>query len=429
MKLPVWLYPSLGAPRGIIGATARRAAYVALAALVISCGENPAAPSVARRPAIPLLLNPDIVVMERTTDILAHDGVAAVHLSSTETLTGQVRAAPQRQLPRAVAHPAVSTGVAYELRPPISLPARYETAMCSALPEWRQTLRADVSNGGSADLVGVGDAPASIAYIMQDGRAVATVEWTWVRTSISWQLVRQTTTTVDGRYRDVVKYEHRTASGQTVHNALPMASCVTPRSATVTSSAMASRNYYPRPDLGFLAVIPAAQRPLGLGDSCYEGGYDPCFGKQMDVYRAYVAIAIAATAVTIACLPPAVVLAAPCGIAVTAYLATVAYAAIAQAELNNCRQEQADRRNGIWLSSVTTGAIGTLGVSVPRGTAGVTGVPRTFAIDACNDDGSAGTYWNGGTAQPSCGYEAWEVSYDGGMTWQYLGTFWVCNSA
>jgi hypothetical protein len=31
----------------------------------------------------------------------------------------------------------------------------------------------------------------------------------------------------------------------------------------------------------------------------------------------------------------------------------------------------------------------------------------------------------GGNTSQSCGYKDWEISYDGGITWQYWGTFWT----
>lgn len=33
----------------------------------------------------------------------------------------------------------------------------------------------------------------------------------------------------------------------------------------------------------------------------------------------------------------------------------------------------------------------------------------------------------GGTDYPGCSYEMWEISYDGGLTWEFFGWVWVCN--
>jgi hypothetical protein len=34
----------------------------------------------------------------------------------------------------------------------------------------------------------------------------------------------------------------------------------------------------------------------------------------------------------------------------------------------------------------------------------------------------------GGGGGGSCGYEVWEISYDGGSSWDYWGTFWTCQN-
>ena len=436
MKVPTWQFPSLLARRDTIGSTARRAVYFALAALVVACGENVTAPSASRTPMIPESATPDVVVMERTTDIAAHDGVAAVHQTSKQTLAGQVRI-QQEQNSGAAASVNARFDVAHLPRPSISLPARYETAMCSALPRWTQTIRGVVGTGGDVEMTGVGDAPASTLRVVQDGRTVSTVERTWVRTSISWQLERQVTTTADGRYRDVVTYQHLTATRQAVNNALPVATCATSlSSAKVTSPAIASRSYYAPHVSSFLSPPTGASSYLGDGCSDYYGG-DPCYDKQIEVYAAEAILAVAGSAMTYSCLVAEPLIVAACVTTTAAY--TIAYANLffAKAKLDNCRAEQAAKKCGCGTAAYSLGTAGTnggLSKSVSPGTTGTIGAPKTspsYLGDGCGDGGGyggggGGYGGGGGGGTSSCGYEVWEISYDGGKTWQYWGTFWTC---
>ena len=428
MKVPTSQHPSLAARRDPIGSTASRAVHFALAALVVACGENVTAPSASRTPTIPVAATPDVIVVERTTDIAAHDGVAAVHQTSKQTLRGQVRVR-QEQLSGAAASVNARLDVAHLPRPSISLPARYETAICSALPGWTQTIKAAVGTGSDLEMTGVGDAPASTLRVVQDGRTVSTVERTWVRTPISWQLERQVTTTADGRYRDVVTYQHLTATRQSVNNALPVATCATPlSSAKATSPSVASRSYYAPRVSSLLSPPTGASSYFGDGCSDYYGG-DPCYDKQIEVYAAEAVLAATGTAMTYACLVVEPVVVAACVTATTVYSVAYANLFFARAKLNNCRAEQAAKKCGCGTAAYSLGTAGTnggLSKSVSPGTTGTIGAPKTspsYLGDGCYDGGG---YGGGGGGGSSCGYEVWEISYDGGQTWQYWGTFWTC---
>jgi len=423
-------HPSLATPRGSIRTRARHTVYLALAALAVGCGQDLTAPPVTRAPAIPKGADPDIVVMQRTIDIAAHDGVAAVHQTSRQTLTGQVRVAKQNQLPGAAAGQNPGFDVEHLPRPAISLAARAETAMCSALPSWKQTMKTGAVTGGDVEMTGVGDAPASTLRIMQNGKNVVTVERTWVRTPTSWQLERQVTTSSDGRFRDEVTYQHLTASRQPLNNALPVATCVTPLNATTASPAMVSRSYYApsgNPSLSRWAA------PTGTsayyGDGCDSYGGDPCFDKQQSVYKADGALAVASAAVTIACWPP-LTLTPPCALAGVAYGAAVLNLALAKRSLDNCRAEQAAGTGGGNTAFYSYGTIGTNGrssVSAPSGTSGTVNAPPTSPSYICGYDGGGGGGGGGGSpGGGSCSYEVWEISYDGGASWSYWGTFWTC---
>jgi hypothetical protein len=400
--------------------------------LVVSCGENVTAPEI-RATAQPSLRDPVVVVMDRTTDIAAHDGVAAVHREFTETLTGQLRVASGAQpfAPSTRTQPAVD--IAHLPRPSLALPARYETAMCSALPRWAQTMRTNVSPGGSVEMAGVGDAPASTLRIVENGKVVATVERTWVRTPRSWQLERQVTTSADGRYRDVVTYRRQTPAGQAVISAIPIAMCVPAASGAVSSPATASRSYYaPRGDALRSGTLSAPDASRMYGDDCRDtsSGIDKCYDKQLDVYRADVALVVAATAVTAACVTPVVVVVVPCVTATAAYAGAVAALAITQASLEHCRAVEAAKPPCTCK----------LEVSFSRGSAGALRAPAPLAmIDGdgslggssdCSPDGGAfptgRSSGSSGSGNPGCAWMEWEISFDGGVTWSYWGTFWTC---
>ena len=55
--------------------------------------------------------------------------------------------------------------------------------------------------------------------------------------------------------------------------------------------------------------------------------------------------------------------------------------------------------------------------------------PRTATFDCSSGGGSAGDGSGSGGGSSQCGMVVWEISYDGGSTWQYWGTFWTCSAA
>jgi hypothetical protein len=429
MKAPAWQDPPSPVARGFIRAAARRTAYLVLAALVVSCGENVTAPSPARAP-VASAPAPDIVLMERTTDIAAHDGIPAVHRMFKETLMGQVRRSPLDQSASAVAAPAPRFDAANLPVPTISLPARYETAMCAALPSWS---RRSVSALPSSDVetAGVGDAPASTLNIVRDGKTVATVERTWVRTSRSWQLERQVTSTPDGRFRDVVTYQHRAAPGQLAASVLPVRSCLGQSGAALSTSARASKSFY----------APRDKAPSGFSAYFNDGdcsddpvsSTDPCFDKRNEVYDREVDMAAAGAAVLLVCAVPEPMEPALCAGAVTVYLAAAAKVKLAKNALANCLLEHAKKP----CSCV---AVQSAPIEV------IDGMIATVQYDpACDDVYDPAPYdpWaNPAAASPGitepgsgdaagsgssgCRFEDWDISYDGGETWEYFGTFYMC---
>ncbi|HXG69616.1 MAG TPA: hypothetical protein VNJ04_03275 [Gemmatimonadaceae bacterium] len=445
MKFSVSPYPS-AALRGLIGVTSRRAVSVALAAALVSCSENITAPPASLSPTVPV--SPDVVLMERTTSIAAHDGVAAVHRTSRRTLTPQVRARGAQLSNPAAATENARLDIAHLASPTVSLPARYETAMCKALPDWTQTIR-DAGTGGDVEMTGAGDAPASKLRVVQDGKTVLTVERTWVRTPVRWQLGRQVITSADGRYRDVVTYQHVTQTRQSVNNALPVVPCATSlSSAKVTAPTIASRSYYaPR---GNPFLTPPTGASSYLTDVCTDTYLESsCYDKQIGVYKADAALVAAATLMTYACLVPSPIVVASCVGASTAYALAVANLAFAQMLYNNCRAA-AERscgcktQSGTLVNPVTSASpsiSGAPSTSISLGARAANPFPSTIvapgtlpasSFNDCADGGGGGGYDGGGggggegSGGLSCKLEDWEISYDGGVTWEYWGTFWVC---
>ena len=56
--------------------------------------------------------------------------------------------------------------------------------------------------------------------------------------------------------------------------------------------------------------------------------------------------------------------------------------------------------------------------------------PPTYGGGGGGGDGGGygGGAGGGGGGGGSCSYEVWEISYDGGSSWEYWGTFWTCQN-
>lgn len=401
--------------RGAAGISAVHFVAVALATFLAGCGDITTAP-VAGPP-----VEPGFVVVSRTMDIAARDGLAAVRRTSRDTLMGQVRAAPKGRLVLSSADaPPAGFDPANLPLPPLSLPARYETAICRSLPAYSRSMPAP-GDRGAVEMSGTGDAPPSTLKVVRDGRHVGTIERTWVRTADSWQLERQVTTAADGGYRDVVTYEHRTARGQIAANAIAVSTCVAPLLTQDAPSARASRGYYaPR------LKLPGAGSKF-IGSTCTSDddyGIDPCFEQRMNLYRADAALVVASGGAAFACIFPQPLHPPACVVAAATYFAAVANLKLAKMSLDNCRAEAAAKKCSCQNATVQTpSATGGLSASLSADCSGDwydDGYQPTPVIGPGSESGSSGA--GGG----DCAWEVWEISYDGGWTWGYYGTFRVC---
>ena len=389
-----------------------RIAAGGLAFLAVACSENLTAP--VKRPAVTdhgaSTIVGDVIVMERTTTDAADPGRSAVVHASRKVLTPTLRRFGDADV-RASTTPQPVSFDGLPL-PPTSLPARRESAMCSELPTW--TDRAKGANGRDVLLTGSGDAPASVIKVPQADGSLWVIERTWTRTASSWQLDRQVTTGARG-YRDVVTYRHETPFGAVASNAIATTRCTTPgHMGSVASSAMSRSFYAPHPGALTAVLFPDSRTTL----SCDGREVDDCYDKQLSVYRDDVALVVAATAMAIACTPPAVILAAPCIAATTAYLAAVSYLKFDMMSLQHCLEQPAKPTP---VSLTTPGATSLHEAGVFSGSS------TTFASVAGPGSGTRADC--GAQTSDHCHWDVWEISYDGGETWHYFDTFLVCDDA
>jgi hypothetical protein len=391
------------------------AVRVSALALAAACGANqdiagptPKSAEVSLTKAHQAAVVGDVVIMHRSTNVAAHGGIAKVNRNFTEKISGQVRGVGKEQTPATGSAPTdFKTGVLP--RPVVSLPAPTEDAMCAALPAWSRAEK-------HATISGRGDAPASSLTIVTEDGTVLNIERTWVRTSRTWQLARQVTTTPDSRFRDEVVYEHQSASGERIDHAIPIVACPDARGPG-RSSSNASRSFY-TPHTSSLA---SRLFPLSEGTVNYScGSSGDCWTEQNAVYVADVAVVSTATIAAYSCMWVLVVTPATCAAAGVAWAAAVATLALAQRALNHCLYVQShpggeELRSPGGITLANPWAFGSTASSASR----ILG-PPVLSADC-----------GGGAAGPGdeirCHYEDWEISYDGGETWSYLTTVQICE--
>lgn len=402
---------------------ARSAASAGVLALAVSCadGRSVTGPS-AKSPDASFVkahhaeVIGDVVVMHRSTVIAAHDGIARVNKNSTETIGSHVRSVAKDDGPIA-ASPQADFTAGVQPRPVVSLPARAETGMCAGLPAWSRAENAP--DGRKMRVSGTGDAPASVVKITTDDGTLLTIERTWVRTSRTWQLARQVTTTSDKRYRDEVVYEHQSASGERIDRAIPIVACAEDRGPRLLSATAHQGFYLPHTN-----SVASRLFPLSGGLADYSCGASPtdCFSEQNAVYTADVALVAAATIAAYACTGVAIVVPAACVAAGVAWSVSVANLALAQRALNHCLYMLA-HPGGVELQSA-----GMVESSRLLASGRVTGSALRIldTPPAVSADCGSGGLTEGGVL--ICHSEPWEISYDGGATWSYLMTVQVCEN-
>ncbi len=403
----------------------RSAVGMGLLALVVSCGESPnvTGPSASSpetslvaahqaAAAVPVL-PADVVIMHRTTVVSGHGNTARINRNVTERITAVVRRATKKDGP--IPEPAradFSNGV--PPRPSVALPARTETAMCSALPAWSRVEKTGA--GRTMTVSGTGDAPASRIAMTTDDGTVMTVERTWVRTARTWELARQVTTTPDKRFRDEVVYEHQLASGGRIDRALPIVACPGAQGPGLSPESGSHGFYAPH-----ASALTARLFPLSDAAASYDcgggGGVGDCFAEQTAVYIADLAVVNAATAVAFACIYTLVVSPAICATATIAYLTAVGALALTQRVLSHCLAQRTSSGPQTLLLPRDAGLAGTLAFAEPGGGGGrsMDMRPRPPVLaEACGD---------------GCSWVDTEISYDGGETWTFFDTEWVCDAA
>jgi hypothetical protein len=394
----------------------KRVTMIGLGFLLASCRENLTQPTehLGTPDLSRLGASPDIVVMERTTTDAADVGKTAVVRTSREVLTPQVRIAGRSSLVRASTSSGTTTPPGGLPRPPLSLPARREVGICNALPAW--TERTKGANGRDLLLAGVGDAPASSIKITQDDGSVWNVQRSWTRTATSWQLDRQVTSGSRG-YHDIVAYRHENSAGQPVNNALPVSTCTGQQPLVGQASLSASHSFYPAYSGALYSkLVPGSG--VSADDGCWDNFGDPCYDKRISVYKSDLALIGYATAMTLACVSPATVLVIPCVAATSLYFIGIANLALDQAALQNCIAEAAQPKGN--ELSVGIDAASTLAASPTHAALSVAGIGATTLNDCGSSSASSGTH---------CQWATFEISYDGGETWNYFASFLLCDNA
>lgn len=401
----------------------KRIALAGFGVLLASCSDGLTSPNeqkagagTAPEPLVPGLAAPDIIVMERTTTDAARDGEAPVVHTSREVLRAQVRLANASAGVRSLASgpPTTPQGIP---RPPLSLPARREVAICNALPKWSDVIKG--AEGRDVLISGVGDAPASTMKIAQADGSSWTVERTWTRTTSSWQLDRQVTRGAHG-FKDVVTYQHQNALGKPVNNALPVAACTTQQQLVGQASVAASRTFYPAYSGSLYSkLVPGSG--VSADDGCWDLGGDPCYDKRISVYKSDIALVGAATAMTLACVTPANVIIVTCIGATTIYFGAIANLALDQASLQHCLEEAA-KPKGAELS-VSTSTLPMAGSASGHQAHSLAPIGATTLNSCGNGDNS------GSPSATHCRWDTYEISVDGGLTWSEFATFMICDNA
>lgn len=408
---------------------------IALAALV-SCSDSATAPPTPRpSPQPPVFTNatePHVVTMIRTLDVEARDGSPAIH----ETLRRPLRSTTRLAREQTYARPASQSNFEFDIAklpiPPVSLPARYERALCNNQRDWTRTTPSGGRSANEIEMSGRGDGPATRIRILNQGRVVATVERDWRRTPIAWQLIRQVTSGSDG-YRDVITFE-RAAASSDANRPLPHVAC-SPVPPGSSGTDRPRGNYAPRRN-GEPMPLSLSQETLSyLGDDCGGdvGGADRCFDKQQAVYDADAVLIAAATTMTWLCKPPAVLTGAPCVGAFAAYMVAVWKLYSAQEALNHCRAQPAATCACTPRLSEAAGSNSDMFPELTYESTRGANIPGVALSSSCSGDGSPGGSSGSGSGGSSGGYsvcrwEDWEISYDGGATWSYWGTFWTCRT-
>ncbi|MDQ2667861.1 MAG: hypothetical protein M3Z05_17860 [Gemmatimonadota bacterium] len=392
-----------------------RIVVVGLGFLAVACSENLTQPH-ERTPVIKAPAwqpSPDVVIMERTTTSASVNGDPPTVVTSRQVLTPQTRVAGRTLTVRAFAAPTTAKSAGLPL-PTLSLPARREVAICNALPSWTERTRG--ADGRGIVLTGVGDAPASTIKVTQADGSVVSIERSWTRTTSTWQLDRQVTSGAKG-FRDVVSYQHQNAAGKALNNAIPSSTCTGQQALVGQASVTASRSFYaPYSATLYAKLVPGAG--VFADEGCWGYNGDPCFDKRMSIYRDEIGVASALVAVTVACVTPVVVTVGPCALALTAYAAAVGYLGIDLASYQNCLDNQRSRlpEELVGASAARSALDSTGGHSLASLS------PHIVAVSNCGSSGST-------AAPPSCRWDTYEISYDGGETWYFWASFLICDDA
>jgi hypothetical protein len=291
-------------------------------------------------------------------------------------------------------------------------PAAFATTLCSDKRAWS---RRSQSRPNSVVIEeGIGDSPATRTSVLRDGREVIVQERKWRRTANAWVLTAVTTRGPGNAYVQHTSVNFVTDSG----SASVLLSVEVPRVKCASSETSARTDALDRsaPSVPTTTFTKSQQSTSGYAFDCE----DPmlCEKEKGDWNKAVHDVIDAHVMSTAACL--AIWLPPPVGTG--AILACAA--ALYHEALMVARAEKA--RNDYWtcmnkpVSPLPDERVMSSEVSSTNSDAWLTsprrGPVNTFnALATCGGGGGGG---GGGGPIFTCHFETWEISYDGGETWQ-----------
>lgn len=242
---------------------------------------------------------------------------------------------------------------------------------------------------------GIGDAPARKIEFTRNGAVESTIESSWERKHSAWQLLRRVTTIPAKGIQEELVFERSVRGGGSRNNVLRVA-CAQSPPATAAPGVRRFASRIP----GSASTVDAN---LDIGGDCGK-----CEEERRQLSNARYAANLAAITVLAACAIPEPYQVVACALAVAGLKVAIDNLQEKERALAKCIATP-----GYQQERIMSGSGVASGVSLD--------------VDACSDSpGSGGGGGSGGAGGFSCHFEQWEISYDGGNTWEPI-TVSVCG--
>ncbi len=327
-------------------------------------------------------------------------------------LVAKASALAQRFAEIAAAYPELAPALAarqadYVLD--VAQPARYATTLCTDRRRWVRR----VAGAGADEMLaeGEGDSPALRTTLLRDGKEILSTTMRWRRTPSAWQLADVETHASDGSYVEKIGVRSIGASQQ------PLASAAPPATDTVARVACSSEELSTLPSFGARAqpsvpkALKTAAAPFGsaVAFDCSDSG--DCSAEFYDYQKSQTDLAQAHAAVGLACgwlLVPTP--AHPLVVGACALALVVEGIALNRAEVQRQRWWDCVHKGTLIRGVTAGGLVNATGASLRVSTGGSSTTPATMCGDGTGTDGGFPFY--------ACHYENWQISFDGGVSWQ-----------